>query len=146
MGTSRGNGGDWGLRAPMSWQADGGFSTVTPFRAPADNLADYNAVDQQAEPDSLWHHYQGLIALRKAHPALRLGDLQLLAEGPVLAYLRQSGEERILVVLNYSHQAQSLSLPLKSEAPQRLLGQGSLSTGQALQLTLPAQGLAIYRL
>jgi len=146
MGTSRGNGGDWGLRAPMSWQADGGFSTVTPFRAPADNLADYNAVDQQAEPDSLWHHYQGLIALRKAHPALRLGDLQLLAEGPVLAYLRQSGEERILVVLNYSHQAQSLSLPLKSEAPQRLLGQGSLSAGQTLQLSLPAQGLAIYRL
>ncbi|WP_345012552.1 alpha-amylase family glycosyl hydrolase [Pseudaeromonas paramecii] len=146
MGTSRGNAGDWGLRAPMSWQADGGFSTVTPFRAPADNQADYNAADQQAEPDSLWHHYQQLIALRKAHPALRLGDLQLLAEGPVLAYLRQSGDERVLVVLNYSRQAQALSLPLKSEAPQRLLGQGTLNAGQTLQLRLPAQGLAIYRL
>ena len=81
--------------------------------------------------------YYGLIALRKAHPALREGDLQLLAEGPVLAYLRQAGDERVLVLLNYSHQAQALSLPLKSEAPQRLLGQGTLSAGQTLQLSLP---------
>ena len=110
MGHSQGNTGDWGLRAPMSWTADGGFSTVAPFRAPAENLREYNAADQQATPDSLWHFYQRMIAARKAHPALRLGDLTLLSSSQILAYRRQSTEETVLVAINYDNHPATVTL------------------------------------
>lgn len=48
--------------------------------------------------------YARLIALRRAEPALRVGSLQLLDVQPadtVLAYLRRTGDETVLVLLNY---------------------------------------------
>jgi alpha-glucosidase len=42
--------------------------------------------------------------LRRAHPALAIGSLTMIAaEGDVLAYARQHGEERIIVALNMGH-------------------------------------------
>ena len=123
MGHSQGTSGDWGLRAPMSWTADGGFSPAAPFRAPAANLREYNAADQQAAPDSLWHFYQRMIATRKAHPALRLGDLTLLSANQVLAYRRQSAEETVLVAINYDNHPATVTLAAaKSSATLTPLG------------------------
>jgi glycosidase len=51
--------------------------------------------------------YQEMIALRKASEALRRGDLQWLHnadEARVVTYLRRSGEEEVLVAINFSNQ------------------------------------------
>jgi alpha-amylase len=64
-------GGDAGLRTPMSWTADttrAGFSTGTPFRALAGNVATHNVAAQEADPSSLLAHYRSLLALRRAAP------------------------------------------------------------------------------
>jgi len=44
-----------------------------------------------------------LIELRRAEPTLSVGDYRPLpANGDVMAFLRQAGERRLLVVLNFS--------------------------------------------
>ncbi len=147
MGTSQGNQDDWGLRAPMSWTAEGGFSSNPQvFRAPANNLAKYNAKDQMAQPDSLWHFYQQLISLRKAHPALRYGDVQVLSHQHALAFVRHAEKETVLVVLNYDTASTSLTLPTgKPNSHWRPLS-GTHTAQQADQqgnLTLQPAGLSV---
>ena len=45
--------------------------------------------------------YRRLIALRRAEPALSVGSYKpLMAQGQLLAYLREAGDQRFLVVLN----------------------------------------------
>ncbi len=57
---------------------------------------------------------KALIALRKREPALRRGDFsEVLARQGVYAFLRTSGEDRILVVLNGSDQATTIALPIR---------------------------------
>jgi glycosidase len=50
--------------------------------------------------------YKGLVALRRAHPALRRGETQWLRssdDSRVVALLRSDGEERVLVAVNLSN-------------------------------------------
>ena len=56
---------------------------------------------------------KALIALRKREPALRRGEFsEVLARDAVYAFLRTSGEDRILVVLNGSGAAREFSMPI----------------------------------
>ncbi|WP_026957375.1 alpha-amylase family glycosyl hydrolase [Aliagarivorans taiwanensis] len=147
-------GGDWGLRTPMSWTAEGGFSeSESLFREPASNRAEFNVADQIGDPESLHSHYKALIQLRKQSPALRYGELQLLSHsGNSLAFLRVHEQQQVLVVLNYGSSAQSLSLEL-GQANTALLalsgfGQDGLSTNASgiLSINQPAYGVGIYQL
>ena len=50
--------------------------------------------------------HRALLALRRARPALALGELDLLpAQGDVLAYARRLDEARVVVVLNLGGEA-----------------------------------------
>lgn len=147
MGHSEGNSGDWGLRAPMSWQPDGGFTTGQPFRAPAANLTTHNAAQQQANPGSLWHFYHHWITLRQQHSALRLGEMTLLQSDQLLAFTRQSKDEKLLVALNYSDQPQTLKLSHQGKL--RLIDGQEPSQRchqNACTLTLPGASIALYQL
>jgi alpha-amylase len=64
---------------------------------------EWSGVDeQQDDPGSVLNHYRSLIALRNAHPALRVGDLYILETGNsgLFASLRKSINESVLVVVN----------------------------------------------
>jgi glycosidase len=64
------------------------------------------------EPHSILTLYRQLLAMRRTHPALSVGDFALLdAEGDVLAYERRHGGERLIVALNLGRQPQRLQLP-----------------------------------
>ncbi len=55
--------------------------------------------------------YRRLIAVRRASPALCLGDVSVLAaENGMLVYERRSGAERLLVALNLTPEPRSISL------------------------------------
>lgn len=59
---------------------------------------DWNPAHQNHD---LWGYYQKLIGLRHGHPALRDGTIQTVAaRGDLLAYAREKGSDRALVVLN----------------------------------------------
>ncbi|MBI5964291.1 MAG: DUF3459 domain-containing protein [Chloroflexi bacterium] len=95
---------DEDLRVPMQWSnsENAGFSTSTPWRAPNQDYTTVNVAAQTEDPNSLLHHYQALIQLRKEHPALQMGDAILLeTDNPaIFALLRTSGDEKILILVN----------------------------------------------
>jgi oligo-1,6-glucosidase len=110
-------------RTPMQWTAGphAGFSTGTPWLAVHDNRAEVNAEQALGDPESVFHHYRRLIGLRKTMPVLVHGRFELLLpEHPqLLAYLRDDGQTRLLVVCNFSGQFQpldGLALPDRSGA------------------------------
>jgi len=58
--------------------------------------------EEQARPDSLYHWYRQLLALRHARPELREGDQRILCDdaSPVLCILRREGTRRTLLLVN----------------------------------------------
>lgn len=100
-----------GCRSPMQWTAtqNAGFSTAEPWLPVHKNHVARNVASQRAEPASLLNFYRALLRLRREHGALRRGGLRLLAGMPrsVLAYRRETEEESLLILLNFSDRTQS---------------------------------------
>jgi oligo-1,6-glucosidase len=102
-------------RTPMQWDGSpsGGFTSGTPWIALNPNHTTVNARAALADPDSVFHHYRRLIALRREHPVLVYGGYRLiLAEhARIYAYLRTLGDERLLVVCNVGADPVRFDLP-----------------------------------
>ncbi|MDQ2779128.1 MAG: alpha-amylase family glycosyl hydrolase [Pseudomonadota bacterium] len=92
-------------RTPLPWTGNvphAGFSTGPPWLRLGDDWRSRNVAAQQRDAQSTLQLYQRLLALRRGNPALHAGDWQPLAvQGTVLAYARQSGAERVVVLLNF---------------------------------------------
>ena len=104
-----------GCRTPMPWQAEApnaGFSTGTPW-LPVDPAHVPLAVDrQQSETRSMLHTTRRLIALRRRHPALRNGDLDILhVVGNTLLLRRRCPTETLWAAFNLSAHGLTISLP-----------------------------------
>jgi maltose alpha-D-glucosyltransferase/alpha-amylase len=141
-----------GVRTPMQWSGDrnAGFSDANPQRLYLPVITDpeyrYEAVNvesQQDNPSSLLWWVKRLVSLRQRYDAFGRGELRLL--GPenrkVLAFVREHGEERILVVANLSRFAQHVELDLSEFAgttPMELFGHTEFPavTDQPYPLTL----------
>jgi len=94
---------DESKRTPMPWIPSGGFTTSSPWHPYALGLASGNVASQTADPRSLLSHYRNWIAARKGSPSLGEGNITPLETGAqILAFLRESRGERVLVVHNMS--------------------------------------------
>ncbi|QUX24683.1 MULTISPECIES: glycoside hydrolase family 13 protein [Nocardiopsis] len=93
-------------RTPMQWDAspNAGFTTGTPWIAVNPDHTEVNAEAALADPDSVFHHYRRLIALRKEHPVVVHGAYTpLLPEHPALyAYTRTLDGTVLTVLANWS--------------------------------------------
>lgn len=105
-----------GSRTPMPWRggaAHAGFSeSERPWLpVPAEHHA--LAVDQQSgRPGSVLEAWRACLALRRRHPALGAGQVDLLDEdGPVLAFERRLDGERLFCAFNLSMGAADFALP-----------------------------------
>lgn len=102
---------DEDIRLPMQWEASdtAGFTTDKPWRSPNENIELSNVMTQKDEPDSLFNHYRRLIHLRNKHDALRIGAWVKVRSShrSVYAYIRQSAQEMLLVVVNLGGQGLS---------------------------------------
>ncbi|MGH8535901.1 MAG: alpha-amylase family glycosyl hydrolase [Gammaproteobacteria bacterium] len=102
------------VRTPMPWDAtpNAGFTTGTPWLPLNPDWPERNVARLAQVPGSPLALHRRLLALRRAHPALAIGDIALLdAEGDVLAYERRSGDERLLIALNLGDTPRELALP-----------------------------------
>ena len=102
-------------RTPMQWSAgeNAGFTTGTPWLPVNDNYRQINAEAALTDPDSVFHYYQKLIALRKTFPVFRDGYFSLLCpeDKQVFAYSRDTDREHLLVVCNFSGTEAQFAIP-----------------------------------
>jgi alpha-glucosidase len=94
-------------RTPMQWDdsPNAGFSTAHGTWLPlADDYKEQNVKLQRGDDSSFFTLYRTLIHLRKRSAALREGRLQVLELGhpDLLGYVRSSGKEHYVVLLNFS--------------------------------------------
>ena len=102
-------------RTPMQWDgsAQAGFTTGTPWLPVNPNHTKINAEEQVSRENSVFHYYQKLIALRKEMDVIVYGHFALLEpEHPDLfVYTRTLGEEKLLVICNFSGKEQAYEVP-----------------------------------
>ena len=102
-------------RTPMQWTAgeNAGFTTGTPWLPVNENHPFLNAEAELADPDSVFHYYRRLIALRKQYDVFRDGRFTLLCpEDPqVFAYTRDTDAAHMLVVCNFSGENADFPIP-----------------------------------
>ncbi|WP_047983178.1 alpha,alpha-phosphotrehalase [Ornithinibacillus californiensis] len=103
-------------RTPMQWSSEknAGFTSGTPWIAPASNYQNINAKKELLTKDSIFNHYQELIALRKKYDIITYGDYQLLLDSDpkIFAYTRNWNGERLIVVNNFYGEEATVELPL----------------------------------
>ncbi len=144
--------GDPAKRTPMPWIGGpaGGFTTGTPWYELSPGWETSNVAVESADPASLLNHYRALIRLRRCSAALRLGALETLTvPAGALAYVRELGPARVLVVHNLGASALSAELSLSAASAELAYASGAgagLTKGTPWTVTLPAGVSAIWRL
>ena len=107
------------VRTPMPWDATpgAGFTTGTPWLPLGQEYRWVNVATQDADPGSMLALYRGLIALRRAEPALAVGSYATMpTDTPdILLYQRRHGTRRLVVALNLGSQPRSVGLPEPGE-------------------------------
>ena len=103
---------DQPVRSPMSWTAEGGFSTGQPFRPVSPNAGRFNVADELHDPRSLHAFYKAMLGLRNSRPSIARGSFESsFADGLVLGFQRRLGSERSLVLVNYDTRAAIVTVP-----------------------------------
>ena len=104
-------------RTPVQWDdsANAGFTTGTPWIMVNPNYKTINAKAELADPDSVFHYYRRLIALRRESEwknEIVYNGYRLLApeDEQIFAYLRP-GKRTLLVVCNLSGQNREFVVP-----------------------------------
>jgi len=119
------------VRTPMPWDAtpNAGFTSGAPWLPLGPDWRTRNVAELSRDPGSMLVLYRSLLALRREHPALAIGDFALLdppgespdAANDVLTYERSHGGERLVIVLNLSHGPRTVSLPPWADGARALL-------------------------
>ena len=102
-------------RTPMQWndKENAGFTTGSPWFCVNPNYMEINAEKALNDPNSVFYYYHKLISLRKTHRVFRDGSFTLIdAENEkVFAYLRETAEEALLVVCNFTGEEVPFAIP-----------------------------------
>jgi oligo-1,6-glucosidase len=108
-------------RTPMQWSdaPNAGFTTGTPWIKVNPNYHEINVDKAIADPDSVFHYYHRLIALRHSHPIVVYGVYDIILEDhpQIYAFTRTLDDDRLLVILNFSGENPVFELPAGLEAP-----------------------------
>ncbi|MCM1135874.1 MAG: alpha-glucosidase [Clostridium sp.] len=102
-------------RTPMQWDdsPQAGFTAGTPWIAVNPNYKEINAKAATADPDSVFHYYKTLIALRKQNPIMVYGKYEPLLEDSeeLFVYTRTYENEKLLVVCSFTDRETAFMIP-----------------------------------
>lgn len=136
-------------RTPMQWDAskNGGFTTAEPWLSVNPNHTRINAAAQVDDPNSVFTHYQKLIALRKQYDVIAYGDFAPLDEThpSVLAYTRRFHGEQLVVINNFYRSEVDWSCPINLDEFTCLLSNYADSSVQTKLHLRPYESLVLYR-
>ena len=102
-------------RTPIQWTKgkNAGFTTGTPWVPVNPNYPEINAEAALADENSVFHYYRKLIELRKTYDVFRRGTFTLLdpENEKIFAYTRDTDQEHMLVVCNFTDETLTLDAP-----------------------------------
>jgi glycosidase len=121
---------------------------------PGDSRNAFTSGGRTLQEEEIFAHVQSLLRLRQAHPALRGGRQQHIGwDDTYYAFLRQTRDEKLLVVFNNAPEQREVRVPLQdtvienAKEAERLFGEGQAHVeGGTFQVELPATSVAIYLL
>ncbi|WP_087972519.1 glycoside hydrolase family 13 protein [Oceanobacillus rekensis] len=106
-------------RTPMQWSTgkNAGFSNGDPWLQVNPNYKEINVEKEMQNPDSIYHYYKKLIALRKELEVLIYGRYDIILEGhdQVYAYTRTLDDETVVIITNLFAEVVELMLPADLE-------------------------------
>jgi len=140
---------DLPLRSPMSWAPDartGGFTTGTPFRPIAPNVATNNAQSQARDADSILNFYKAMLGLRNARPSIARGTYEhAFADGLVLGFQRALERERTLVLINYGSESRRVRVAgLFASSRLARIHPSKAAAQRGAFVMLPPQSVRVY--
>ena len=94
-----------GCRTPMVWDmgVNGGFSTAKPWLPIPNVHLQRTVVGQEADAQSMLHHYRWAIGLRRKHSALRGGSMSdMTVDGSILTFTRADAKQTLEIRANLS--------------------------------------------
>ncbi len=99
-------------RTPMQWNSEtqAGFTTTVPWMSVNQNYTNIHVHTQEADPDSVLNYFRSMAQLRKRYPVLVYGVYRPVDTGvdTIFSYFREMGQEKMLIVLNFSDQVANL--------------------------------------
>jgi alpha-glucosidase len=128
-----------GCRTPMPWDANApnlGFSAGRPWLPLGPAHRALAVSEQERDSASVLQFARSLLRVRRAHPALRLGDIAAIdAQGPILAFVRQHEAERLLCVFNLGrHPAKFCDPRVRASTPVPISCGAASVAGEDLEL------------
>jgi alpha-glucosidase len=145
-----------GERTPMQWTSgeNAGFTTGKPWLPVPASAKTHNVETESKQADSVLSFYKRVLKLRREEPAFREGKYVGLNESDanVVSYLRQSGDETILVVVNMSGTKQQPSFDLSKQglagAKSKVLAKNATSAadGELKTITLDPYGVYVAKI
>lgn len=126
-------------RTPMPWDAtpNAGFTTGLPWLPLNADYVQRNVAVQASDHWSMLTLYRRLIALRRAHAALHSGKYAgAMIHGNVFCFERRSGDERLVIALNFATAPDAVPLPDDLQAARVLLSSGLERGGEDVRGTL----------
>ncbi len=102
-------------RTPVQWDDSdhAGFTAGTPWIAVNPNYKEINAKAETKDPNSVFHYYKKLIALRKENPIMVYGRYEPMLEDSeeLFVFTRTLDDKKLLVVCNFTDQETDFAIP-----------------------------------
>ncbi len=136
-------------RTPMQWDAEptAGFTRpgVQPWLPLTGDAATRNVEVQARDPNSMLSLTRRLLAVRRAHPALNRGRYRAVEGAPegVYAFLREHGEDRVLVLLNFHATHARIEFPHRPRSVLVSTEPGAALGERGAYLLRPLEGVVI---
>ena len=127
--------------------AQAGFTTGTPWIAVNPNYKEINAKAETADPDSVFHYYKKLIALRKENPIMVYGCYELLLEESeeLFVYTRTLESERLLVVCSFTDRETAFTIPEEFAGADLLISNMEPAGNQGTVTLRPYEAFVLWK-
>ena len=121
---------------------------------PGDAQDAFTEEGRTPEQQKIFSAVRNLLQLRRRHSALRIGKLlHVFSDEELYAFVRQSDDERLLVVFNNGGKSRTITVP-EADTPLAdtlrttiLYGTGTAqTTGKEMRITSPAQSVSVFSL
>ena len=136
-------------RTPMQWDdsPQAGFTAGNPWIAVNPNYTQINAKAETADPDSVFHYYKKLIALRKENPIIVYGRYEPLLEdnGELFVYTRELNDEKLLVVCSFCDYETNFAVPAEFAGASCLISNTGDAYGETERTLKPYEAFVLHK-